>query len=125
MPALLWQSAGHQILRARAAVPGSLMGAARQGPTARACPSQKQSSQEHQGTSVGAVTGQGQAGLWAHIWAWLGGVHGWAALCCGELESGPAAASQGQEVVALGLIWSSGPPAGLGSPRGGQGQAGP
>lgn len=98
---------------------GLLMGAARQGPTARACPCQEKGSRGHKGTSVGAVTGQGQAGLWAHVWARFSGVHGWAALCCGELESSPAAASYGKEVVALGLIWASVPPAGLGSPRSG------
>lgn len=59
----------------------------------------------------------------AHVWARFSGVHGWAALCCVELESSPAAASYGKEVVALGLIWASVPPAGLGSPRSGQRQA--
>ena len=64
----------------------------------------------HQGTSLGMATGQGQARPSAHGWVWLSGAHGQAGQCCGELETGPAAAMLGQGLMAPGrLTWGPGP----------------
>lgn len=57
----------------------------------------------------GAATAPDMAPLWR--WrcagslqvAWLSGAHGWSEQGCGELESGPVAASLGQGLIALGL----------------------